>query len=76
MRLELNILNIRDVQFGDKTAIRDGILHVDKRELQDLLQEDKRLSHVDIELAHPGEKCRMTQLSDGISFLLEKNKGG
>ena len=53
MRLELNTLNIRDVQFADKTTIRDGILHINKRELQNLLQEDKRLSGVDIELAHP-----------------------
>ena len=66
MRLELNILNIRDVQFADETTIRDGILRINKRELQNLLQEDKRLSHVDIELAHPGEKCRIIQVSDVV----------
>jgi len=66
MRLELDILNIKDVQFAGKTAIADGVLHVNRSELQELLLEDRRLSQVDIELAHPGEKCRILQVSDVI----------
>lgn len=66
MRLELDILNIKDVQFADKTIISDGVLYVDRHELQEFLQEDRRLSQVGIELAHPGEKCRILQVSDVI----------
>ena len=66
MRLELDILNIKDVQFAEKTALSGGVLSINRRELQGLLQEDRRLSRVDIELAHPGDKCRILQVADVI----------
>jgi sarcosine reductase len=64
MRLELNILSIQDVQFAEETTISDRVLYINCYELQELLQQDRRLSKVDIELAHPGEKCRILQVSD------------
>lgn len=64
MRLQLDILKIRDIQFADKTAINDGVLFINRRELQELLQKDRRLGQVNIELAHPGEKCRILQVYD------------
>ena len=66
MRLELNTLNIRDIQFADKTKVSGGVLHINRSELQGLLQEDPRFSRVDIELARPGEKCRILQVVDVI----------
>src|SRR3990172_7904214 len=64
MRLELDILNIKDVQFAEKTSLSGGVLSINRRELQGLLQEDRRLSRVEIELAHPGDKCRILQVAD------------
>jgi glycine reductase len=66
VRLELDILNIKDVRFAEKTSLSDGVLSINRRELQALLQDDKRLSRVDIELAHPGDKCRVLQVADVI----------
>ena len=66
MRLGLDILNIRDVQFAERTALDGGVLSINRRELQALLQEDKRLGRADIELAHPGDKCRILQVADVI----------
>ena len=66
MRLELDILKIRDIQFAEKTAVSGGVLYVDRSELQTLLLEDRRLSQADIELAHPGEKCRILKVLDVI----------
>jgi len=66
MRLELNIVNIRDIQFAKKTEIRDSILYINRPELQKILQQDRRLGQVDIELAHPSEKCRILQVTDVI----------
>ena len=43
MRLELDIHNIKDVEFGKKTAISNGVLYINRHELQGLLQNDKRL---------------------------------
>jgi len=64
MRLELNIISIKDVQFAEKTAISNRVLYINRKELQELLGKDKRFSKVDIELAHPGESCRLVQVFD------------
>jgi len=64
MKLELDIINIKDVQFAEKTAISDGVIYINRGELQELLQQDKRFSEADIELAHPGESCRVVQVFD------------
>lgn len=66
MRLDLNILEIKDVRLGEKTGISGGVLSLNRKELQGLLEEDKRLGKVDIELAHPGESCRILQVLDVI----------
>ena len=66
MRLELGIINIRDVHFGEKTAIDRGVLSIDRAELREWLREDLRLQHTEIELAHPGERCRIVKVLDVI----------
>ena len=66
MRLRLDILFIRDVLFSDETAIRDGVLHVEKKALQNLLLEDQRFASVDVELARPGQDCRIIRVLDVI----------
>ena len=53
MRLELQLINIRDIQFGDKTEIDDNVLYINCSELRKLLEGDRRIGKVDIELAHP-----------------------
>lgn len=73
MKLTLNIINIKDIQFSDKTRIENGILLINKRELQDLLKEDHRIDHVDIELARPGEKIRILQVVDAVEPRIKFN---
>jgi glycine reductase len=66
VELGLEIFNIRDVRFAEKTVLDDGVLSINRSELQALLQDDKRLNRVDIELAHPGDSCRILQVVDVI----------
>jgi glycine reductase len=66
MRLELGIISIKDVQFGEETIIKDGTLFVNKKELVSLMQQDDRLSEVDIALARPGEEVRIIPVKDVI----------
>lgn len=73
MKLQLDIVEIKDICFGDKTCISNGVLHINLQELQGILQEDKRLKHVDIELAHPGESIRIVQVSDVIEPRAKKD---
>ena len=66
MRLELGIIKIKDVQFGDQTIIEDGTLYVNKKELIALALQDDRLSEADVELARPGEEVRIIPVKDVI----------
>ena len=66
MHLELGHILIKDVQFGDQTAIKDGVLFVNKEELINLIKEDEHLSKVDVEIAKPGESIRITPVKDVI----------
>ncbi|MBI1990174.1 MAG: beta-aspartyl-peptidase, partial [Betaproteobacteria bacterium] len=66
MRLELNIVRIAKVQFADATAVRNGVLCVNRQELEDLVKQDTRLTDVAIELANPGDKCRIVNVADVI----------
>ena len=66
MRLELRIIHIKDVRFGKKTMIEGGVLCINERELREHLQQDKRFSKVSVDLAHPGESCRILQISDVV----------
>ena len=62
MRLEIQNFKVRNVQFGDKTEYLKGVLFINKKELIDLISEDKRIKEVDIQLAHPGERIRITNI--------------
>lgn len=66
MRLELGIIKIKDVQFGEETVIKDGTLYVNRNELIAIARQDDRLSEVDVELARPGESVRIIPVKDVI----------
>jgi len=66
MKLEVGNVNIKGVQFGGKTKIKNGVLTINRNELVELLIKDKRLSNISIELAHPGEKVRICRICDVI----------
>jgi sarcosine reductase len=66
MRLQLNFIDIKDIRFSGKTSIENGTLLIDREELRNLLLKDGRLGRVDIELARPGESCRILQVCDVV----------
>lgn len=75
MRLQLDILKIKNVTFGDNTVVKDSVLYINKPELIALLRQDQRLSQVDIELAHPGENVRIAQVFDVVEPRTKTNGG-
>jgi sarcosine reductase len=64
MRLALGLVHIEDVRFGPGTAIENDILLINRAELIALLEEEPLFEHVEIELAHPGESCRIIRVLD------------
>ena len=71
MRLQLNIVDIEETQFSEKTMISNGKLLINRSELQTFLQEDKRLKRVDLESAQPGEKCQIVHVCNHVCDVVE-----
>jgi len=66
MRLEVDSINIKDIQEGSKTYAENGILHVNLKELEELIVEDSKIKSVDINFVHPGDRVRIVNLIDII----------
>ena len=62
-RLEIDYIRIKDVQFGEKTSLKDGVLTVNKQELIDIAASEL-FGSLDIQLAKPGESCRILGIHD------------
>lgn len=65
MRLELEIVKIKDVCFGDSTRISDHVLTINKEELMAAVA-DSNLARIDVRLAKPGESVRIIPVKDVI----------
>jgi hypothetical protein len=62
--------------FGNATRIQDAVLSINRDELQALLAEDRRFRRVNIELALPGEKCRIFRVADVMEPRAKMGTGG
>ncbi|HHY59594.1 MAG TPA: beta-aspartyl-peptidase [Clostridia bacterium] len=66
MRLEVGNIFIKDIQFGGKTEVKDGVLYINKDELKKVAANDERIASVEIYLAKPGEETRIIPVKDVI----------
>ena len=66
MRLEIGEILIKDVQFGDKTSVKDGVLYVNQTEIAEIAGKDDRIKSVEVFLAKPGESVRIIPVKDVI----------
>ena len=66
MRLELHKVKVRDVQWGEATTVKDGVLYVNREEAKALIAEEDRFAKVDLELARPGESARIIPVKDVV----------
>jgi glycine reductase len=67
MRLELRWSRVHEVVEGQVTALAGGRLEVDRDGLRARLEADPRLARVRLDLAHPGERCRIGRVFDVIA---------
>lgn len=66
MKLELGEIYIKDIQFADKSEVKDGVLYVNKEEVEKLVLEDDKLAGCKLDIARPGDKTRITPVKDTI----------
>jgi glycine reductase complex component B subunit alpha and beta len=63
MHLAKHIVDIDSAVFDSKTFIADRTIHISKEELERVIA-DSRFSKVKIELAFPGDDCRLMNVGD------------
>ena len=66
MKLEIGRIYIKDIQLGNETSVKNGVLTVDKTSLIAKLKEDDRIKDVKIDIAKPGDKVRIIPVKDVI----------
>lgn len=66
MKLEIGNIQIKDIQFSDKTKVEKGILYVNKEEMIAELSTDNRIKSIDLDIARPGEDVRIIPVKDVI----------
>jgi glycine reductase len=64
MRLEMGLFHINNVAFGPQTVIEDHALFIDRQELISVLTQEPLFDGIEIEIAHPGESCRIIHVLD------------
>ena len=72
MQLNLDVIEIKDICFGEKDDIVDGTLIIDKDKLINYLKEPV-FSKIDIELAKPGDSVRIIPVKDVIEPRIKKD---
>ena len=70
MKLELGFIEIKDVVFGGKSGIENGVVTVDAEALKSFVYADDDVKacvkSVSFDIAHPGESVRITPVKDVI----------
>ena len=67
MRLELCWSDVDEVTGSTATRLTGKRLEVDLDGLRELLAADPRLTRVRLDLAHPGERCRIGRVFDVVA---------
>ena len=70
MELNIRYVDIKDMEFSAATAFHGGVLSLNREELTARLA-DPCFSAVELELARPGESCRISRARDVIQPMLK-----
>lgn len=66
MRLEQNLIYIKDVVAGDTNKVEDGVLTVDVEGLKQAVMEVGKIAKVEVDFAKPGDRTRIVPVKDVI----------
>lgn len=66
MRLEIDWIDIKDIHVSSKTWVKDHVLHINPKELEELILKDGRIKSVDINVVIPGDSVRIVNIMDVV----------
>ncbi|MBT9130588.1 MAG: Glycine reductase complex component B subunits alpha and beta [candidate division WS2 bacterium] len=73
--LKFNYFYIKEVKFGSKTEIKEGVLFINSEELTSKILEDPRIKTVVLDIAYPGESVRIMPVKDVVEPRTKVNGG-
>ena len=77
MKLELGKITIKDIQFAEKSEIKDGVLYGSKDDLREVALSEEKIKAADFEVAKPGESVRITPVKDVVEPRIKiEGRGG
>src|SRR5262249_26623925 len=75
MQLEMNWTEVSAMVASTETRLSGRTLEIDMDALRSLLESDARLARVQIDLAHPGESCRVSRVFDVFAPRAKEDDG-
>ena len=66
MRLELARHPVREIRFSDTTRLSDGVLHVSRDEIREIVTSSGPFQDVELDIAKPGDKTRIINVLDAV----------
>lgn len=75
MRLEIGAFHVKDIQFGQTTAYKDGVLTVNKEELLKVVHEDEHITTADLRIVRPGDKIRLCPVKEALEMRCKVSGG-
>lgn len=66
MKLELGNFYVKDIRFGDKTALKDGILTVNQEEALSVVKEDEHITEAELHIVSPGDMVRLVPVKEAV----------
>lgn len=66
MKLTLEKVKIKDLQFGDRTVLTDGILYVNREDILSFAKAEPIFDTLKIDIARPGDSTRIINVVDVI----------
>jgi glycine reductase len=66
MKLELGNFYVEEIQFGDNTSFKDGLLTINKEGAINFVKEDERITCAELYIVNPGDMVRLCPVKEAI----------
>ena len=66
MKLTVETIRIQDLQFGEETCFRDGILYVNKEDILAFAASEPCFETLKIDISYPGDSTRIINVVDVV----------
>lgn len=66
MKLKLETVKVKDLQFADKTALVNGVMYVNKEDILAFAKEESCFDDLKIDITYPGDSTRIINVVDVV----------